>query len=152
MTLKRFLSCLIKFVFNISAEKSQERRFYLSGNRLFHWNVKPFQKITSEAGGISILEPFDSQIVSIISSILRASEGETLCTQLVPSDPFQSLLSRSDLLKDLKRRKWPYLYFGKEGHFNIEGTGSSLDRGSCRKFDPLYRLYNWTVAVYIKRI
>ena len=103
VTLKRFLSCLIKICFNISAEKSQERRFYLSGIGVFRGIVKAFTKITSEAGGISILEPFDSQIVSIISSILRASEeGDPLYAACAFGALFSLCSSRSDLLKDLK--------------------------------------------------
>ena len=103
VTLKRFLSCLIKICFNISAEKSQERRFYLSGIGVFRGIVKAFSKITSEADGISILEPFDSQIVSIISSILRASEeGDPLYAACAFGALFSLCSSRADLQKDLK--------------------------------------------------
>ena len=101
-TLKRFLSCLIKICFNISAEKCHERKFSLSGIGLFRGIVKNFSRI-SESDGISILEPFDSQITSIISSILRASEeGDPLYAACAFGALFSLCSSRVDLQTDLK--------------------------------------------------
>ena len=102
-TLKRFLNCLIKICFNISAEKSQERKVYLSGISLFRGIVKTFSRVL-EAGNNSILEPFDSQIVSIISSILRASEeGDPLYAACAFGALFSLCSSRPDLQRDLKQ-------------------------------------------------
>lgn len=100
---KRFLNCLIKICFNISAEKSQERKFYLSGISLFRGIVKTFSR-PLVAGDISILEPFDSQIVSIISSILRASEeGDPLYAACAFATLFSLCTNRPDLQNDLKQ-------------------------------------------------
>ena len=66
MTVKRFLSCLIKFVSTFPPERAKND-VLLVGIGLFRRRCKTFSK-SSEAGGISMLEPFDSQIVSIISS------------------------------------------------------------------------------------
>ena len=100
--IKRFLTFAIRICFNISAEKSTERKFYLTGIFLFRGIVRNFSTILDE-NGISILEPFDSQIVSIISSALRYSEdGDPLYAACSFGSLFSLVSSRKDVQEDLK--------------------------------------------------
>lgn len=100
-SMHKFLGFIIRICFNISAEKTNERKFYLTGMILFRSVVRAYSKVTDDKG-ISVLEPFDSQIVSIISSALRCSEeGDPLYAACAFGSFFNFICSRRDLQEQL---------------------------------------------------
>jgi hypothetical protein len=99
---QKFLNFAVKICFNISVEKVAEREFFLTGIILFRGIVRTFSTIFDD-NGVYILEPFDSQIVSIISSALRSSEeGDPLYAACSFGSLFSLVSNRKDLHEDLK--------------------------------------------------
>ena len=104
--LSKFLEFAIRICVNISVEKCNDRKFYLTGFVLFRGLVRYFS--ARKEGNESILEPFDSQMISVISSALRCSEGEggdPLYAACAFGALFSLVSSRSDIQEDLKAGK-----------------------------------------------
>lgn len=102
VNLRKFLGFLIKICINISTEKINERKFFLTGIILFRGAVRTLSKV-NDAQGVSVLEPFDSQIVSIISSALRCSnEGDPLFAACAFGSLFSFICNRPDLHEGLR--------------------------------------------------
>jgi hypothetical protein len=103
LEIKRFIPFAIKLCFSISVEKPGQREFFLSGIYLLRGLVRTFSVINDEQTGRSILEPFDSQIVSIISSTLRSAENfDPFFAACAFGTLFSLLLNREDLREELK--------------------------------------------------
>lgn len=100
--MRKFLTASIRVCVNISAEKFNDRKFYLAGILLFRGIIRTFSGILDESR-VSVLEPFDSQIVSVISSALRLSEeGDPLYAACAYGALYSLVYNRQDLHEDLK--------------------------------------------------
>ena len=92
--LKIFLTFAIRISFNIVTEKINQRNFFLVGILVLSEIINSFSKLKDQSGSY-VLEQYDSQIISIISSAIRFSEE---------GDPFYGASAYSSLLKFISNR------------------------------------------------